>query len=83
MDIREFRKKYNFSQEQLGRLVGVSKSTISLLEQGKYLNCNSGIKVVNFIRTYHRHKSLIQSYSYKFNKKGSLCDFFRNIWRKL
>ena len=34
--IKEFRAKYNLSQEDLARKVGVRRETIVFLEQGKY-----------------------------------------------
>ena len=34
--IREYRAKYNLTQEKLAELVGVRRETIIFLEQGKY-----------------------------------------------
>jgi len=34
--IKEFRAKYNFTQEDLARKVGVRRETILFLEKGKY-----------------------------------------------
>ena len=34
--IKEFRAKYNLTQEELARRVGVRRETIIFLEQGKY-----------------------------------------------
>ena len=34
--IKEFRAKYNLTQEELARRVGVRRETIVFLEQGKY-----------------------------------------------
>jgi putative transcriptional regulator len=34
--IKEFRAKYNLTQEQLARKAGVRRETIVFLEQGKY-----------------------------------------------
>ena len=34
--IKEFRAKYNLTQEQLAEKVGVTRMTIVFLEQGKY-----------------------------------------------
>ena len=34
--IKEFRAKYNLTQEELARKVGVRRETIVFLEQGKY-----------------------------------------------
>ncbi|MHA1732655.1 MAG: helix-turn-helix transcriptional regulator [Promethearchaeota archaeon] len=34
--LREFRKERRLTQEEFGRLVGVSRETISSLERGKY-----------------------------------------------
>lgn len=34
--IREFRAKYNLSQEELAKMVGVRRETIGNLENGKY-----------------------------------------------
>ena len=34
--IREFRMKYNLTQEELAKKVGVRRETIVFLEQGKY-----------------------------------------------
>lgn len=34
--IKEFRTKYNLTQEELARRVGVRRETIIFLEQGKY-----------------------------------------------
>lgn len=34
--IREFRTRYNLTQEKLADLVGVRRETIIFLEQGKY-----------------------------------------------
>jgi len=34
--VLEFRKKKNYSQEQLGKLLGVSRQTIISIEKGKY-----------------------------------------------
>jgi putative transcriptional regulator len=34
--IKEFRAKYNFTQEDLAKKVGVRRETIVFLEQGKY-----------------------------------------------
>jgi putative transcriptional regulator len=34
--IKEFRAKYNLTQEDLARKVGVRRETIVFLEQGKY-----------------------------------------------
>ena len=34
--MREYRAKYNFSQEELAKLVGVRRETIGNLENGKY-----------------------------------------------
>ncbi len=35
--IKEFRAKYNLTQEELARQVGVRRETIVFLEQGKYI----------------------------------------------
>jgi len=34
--IKEFRAKYNLTQEKLAEMVGVRRETIIFLEQGKY-----------------------------------------------
>jgi putative transcriptional regulator len=34
--IREYRAKYNLTQERLAEMVGVRRETIIFLEQGKY-----------------------------------------------
>jgi len=34
--IREYRAKYNLTQEKLAEMVGVRRETIIFLEQGKY-----------------------------------------------
>ena len=34
--IREYRAKYNLTQEKLAEIVGVRRETIIFLEQGKY-----------------------------------------------
>ncbi len=34
--VKEFRAKYNLTQEELARRVGVRRETIVFLEQGKY-----------------------------------------------
>ena len=34
--LREYRAKYNFTQEKLAEIVGVRRETIIFLEQGKY-----------------------------------------------
>ncbi|MCX6801539.1 MAG: helix-turn-helix transcriptional regulator [Candidatus Diapherotrites archaeon] len=34
--IKEFRARYNFTQEELARKAGVRRETIVFLEQGKY-----------------------------------------------
>ena len=34
--IKEFRAKYNLTQEKLAEIVGVRRETIIFLEQGKY-----------------------------------------------
>lgn len=34
--IKEFRTKYNFTQDELAKRVGVRRETIVFLEQGKY-----------------------------------------------
>ena len=34
--IREYRAKYNLTQEKLAEMVGVRRETITFLEQGKY-----------------------------------------------
>ena len=34
--IKEYRLKYNYTQEKLAELVGVRRETIIFLEQGKY-----------------------------------------------
>ena len=34
--IKEFRVKYNLTQEKLAQIVGVRRETIIFLEQGKY-----------------------------------------------
>ena len=34
--IREYRTKYNLTQEKLAEMVGVRRETIIFLEQGKY-----------------------------------------------
>jgi len=34
--IKEYRAKYNFTQEALAQKVGVSRETINYLEKGKY-----------------------------------------------
>lgn len=82
MNVKDFREKYSFTQEGLGRLVGVSKATIYNMEKGLYLDSKTGKKVISFIRAYDRRKTLINEYSKKFHKKGSLLDFFASIWRK-
>ena len=35
--LAEYRKKLNLNQQELGILVGVSRRTISLIEQGDYI----------------------------------------------
>ena len=34
--IREFRARFNLTQEQLGQLVGARRETISFIEKGNY-----------------------------------------------
>ena len=34
--VLEYRKKKNYSQEQLGKMLGVSRQTIISIEKGKY-----------------------------------------------
>ena len=81
--IKDFRKKYGFSQEELARLTGVSSSTIGYLENNKFTKRSKAkIVVENFIRAYDRRKFLVNEYSKKFHKKGGLLDFFARFWRK-
>ena len=35
-NLADFRKKFGFNQAELGKLVGVSRQTISLIERGDY-----------------------------------------------
>lgn len=44
--IKEFRAKYNLTQEDLARKVGVRRETIVFLEQGKY---NPSLKLAHDI----------------------------------
>jgi len=42
--IREYRTRFNLTQEKLAELVGVRRETIIFLEQGKY---NPSLKLAN------------------------------------
>ena len=42
--IKEYRAKYNLTQEKLAEMVGVRRETIIFLEQGKY---NPSLKLAN------------------------------------
>ena len=44
--IREFRARYDLTQEQLAKIVGVRRETIVFLEQGKY---NPSLKLAHAI----------------------------------
>jgi putative transcriptional regulator len=44
--IKEFRARYNFTQEQLANQVGVRRETIVFLEKGKY---NPSLKLAHSI----------------------------------
>ena len=44
--IKEYRTKYNLTQEKLAELVGVRRETIIFLEQGKY---NPSLKLAHNI----------------------------------
>jgi len=44
--IKEYRAKYDMTQEELGKLVGVRRETISFLEKGKY---NPSLKLAHSI----------------------------------
>lgn len=44
--IREYRAKYNLTQEKLAEMVGVRRETIIFLEQGKY---NPSLKLASNI----------------------------------
>ncbi|ABR54229.1 transcriptional regulator, XRE family [Methanococcus vannielii SB] len=44
--IKEFRAKYNITQEELGKKVGVRRETINFLEKGKY---NPSLKLAYLI----------------------------------
>jgi len=44
--IREYRAKYNLTQEKLAEMVGVRRETIVFLEQGKY---NPSLKLAHNI----------------------------------
>jgi putative transcriptional regulator len=44
--IKEFRARYDFTQEDLARKVGVRRETILFLEKGKY---NPSLKLANDI----------------------------------
>ncbi|MBA2862008.1 helix-turn-helix transcriptional regulator [Methanococcus maripaludis] len=44
--IKEYRAKYDMTQEELGKLVGVRRETISFLEKGKY---NPSLKLAHLI----------------------------------
>jgi putative transcriptional regulator len=46
--IKEFRAKFNLTQESLARTVGVRRETIIFLEQGKY---NPSLKLAHNIAT--------------------------------
>uniref|UniRef100_A9AAV3 Transcriptional regulator, XRE family n=1 Tax=Methanococcus maripaludis (strain C6 / ATCC BAA-1332) TaxID=444158 RepID=A9AAV3_METM6 len=44
--IKEYRAKYDMTQEELGKIVGVRRETISFLEKGKY---NPSLKLAHSI----------------------------------
>ena len=44
--IKEYRAKYNLTQEKLAELVGVRRETIIFLEQGKY---NPSLKLAHSV----------------------------------
>ncbi len=44
--IREYRGKYNLTQEKLAEMVGVRRETIIFLEQGKY---NPSLKLAHSV----------------------------------
>ena len=44
--IKEYRTKYNLTQEKLAELVGVRRETIIFLEQGKY---NPSLKLAHSV----------------------------------
>jgi len=50
--IKEFRAKYNFTQEDLAKKVGVRRETIVFLEKGKYNpSLNLAYKVAKVLKT--------------------------------
>jgi putative transcriptional regulator len=46
--IKEYRAKYNLTQEKLAEMVGVRRETIIFLEQGKY---NPSLKLAHNVAT--------------------------------
>jgi len=44
--IKEFRAKYDITQDDLGKMVGVRRETINFLEKGKY---NPSLKLAHSI----------------------------------
>ena len=46
--IKEYRAKYNLTQERLAEMVGVRRETIIFLEQGKY---NPSLKLAHNVAT--------------------------------
>ena len=44
--IKEFRAKYNITQEELAKMVGVTRETIVFIEKGKY---NPSLKLAHKI----------------------------------
>ncbi|WP_339165942.1 helix-turn-helix transcriptional regulator [Paenibacillus sp. FSL R5-0341] len=49
--IAELRKQHKLSQEELGRIVGVTRQTITSLERGKYTaSLILAYKIANFFR---------------------------------
>ncbi len=64
--IKEYRAKYNLTQEMLANLVGVSRETINYLEKGKY---NPSLKLAFSVA--HALKTTINEL-FIFNLKGEL-----------
>ena len=51
--LKEYRAKYNINQSDMGRLVGVSRQTISMIERGDY--SPSVTLALKIARYFHVH----------------------------
>ncbi len=49
--VREFREKLNMTQEELARIVGMDKTSISKIENGKNIEIRTAQRIAEGLRT--------------------------------